>query len=331
MMPPEDARHLDSDGLRQYLLAGVHSVVPISGSPPVFLVIDPEHSRISVRTPTAEDTVLPMAFRRISTRVIVADDERWAECAIDGDDVLLDAYPVLLAVIDRIQLDGLTFNDAVADVISSYRRLLQSLGRLNDQEEVGLTGELLLLRRLVDQLGDHQAVLSWRGAEDEEHDFDIGGTDIEVKTTTSERRRHWVSTLTQLVPTGDRPLWVLSIQLTTAGSEGMTLSQLIQHLRTVIGSGSARLELERRLAARRWDDGQADLYIRRFRLRNPPAGFLVDTSFPAITPATLHSAGLPLERIVRVTYQIDLTGLSAGMNPPAALASFLSEGATQGD
>ena len=57
---------------------------------------------------------------------------------------------------------------------------------------------------------------SWRGPIGEEHDFGMSAPDVEVKTTLGERREHWISTATQLVPTGDRPLYLLSIQLTSA-------------------------------------------------------------------------------------------------------------------
>jgi hypothetical protein len=41
---------------------------------------------------------------------------------------------------------------------------------------------------------------------------------MEVKTTLSEKRMHIIGSLTQLVPTGSTPLFVLSLQLTGAGA-----------------------------------------------------------------------------------------------------------------
>ena len=61
--------------------------------------------------------------------------------------------------------------------------------------------------------------------------------DLEVKTTTGERREHWISTTTQLVPTGDRPLYLLSIQLTAAALDaGHTLPSLIASARSTLAT-----------------------------------------------------------------------------------------------
>jgi hypothetical protein len=322
-----DVRHLDLDRLQDYLDAGVRAIVPIIGSPAAFLIVDPEKDRISVRVEDEDGvTVTPSSYRRISTRNIIAEGRRWSECSVDGFNVALEGYPVLCAVVDRMQNEAMNFDNAVVDAVASFRAVLQGIGQLSEQEEIGLVGELLVLSHLVSTRGD-EALPSWRGFAAEEHDFDLGPEDLEVKTTTSERRRHWISSITQLQPTPNRPLWLLSIQLTGAapGVDGFGLGTLVESLRRKVVRPAARTLLENQLGLLGADETLASLYTRRFRLRTPPKAFEVSTAFPAITPTTLESAGLRVAAFPRVTYQVDLTGVLVGAKLPAAI-SGLCEG-----
>lgn len=320
-----DGRHLDLDRLQDYLDADVRAIVPITGSPAAFLVVDPENDRISVRVEVADGVgVTPSSYRRISTRNVIAEGRRWAECSIDGFSVALEGYPVLCAVVERMQNEALGFDDAVSDAVASFRAVLQGIGQLSEQEEIGLVGELLALNHLISTRGD-EALSSWRGFAAEEHDFDLGPEDLEVKTTTSERRRHWISSITQLQPTPNRPLWLLSIQLTgtVAGTDDFGLGTLVESLRRSVVRPAARTLLENQLGLLGSVETLASLYTRRFRLRTPPKAFEVTSAFPSITPATLESAGLRVATFPRVTYQIDLTGVLAGANPPGAISGLL--------
>lgn len=326
-----DARHLDLDRLQEYLDADVRAAVPITGTPDARLVVDPDNHRISVRVAVGQDTTItPTAYRRIATRSVIAEGRRWAECSVEGFDIALEAYPVLCAVVDRIQNEGLEFDEAVTDAVSSFRQVLQLVGQLTEQEEVGLIGELLVLRHLLSVRGD-TALASWRGFAGEEHDFDLGGQDLEVKTTTSERRRHWISTLAQLEPTPGRALWFLSIQITRASSEsdGFGIGDLINSIRNELSQAPLVRTYEDAIRTLGWDDELEASYTRRFRLRSRARAFVVDEEFPTLTAAALRRAGLRLSAFPRVTYQIDLSDAMASDALPHDLSGFC-EGTEQG-
>ncbi len=231
-----------------------------------------------------------------------------------GSTVLLEAYPALCAVADRIQLDGLPLDRAVTEVLAGYHELLRGLGRLSDEEAVGLFGELLVLRWLGAGLGTGPALQAWQGPDGEEHDFCLSDLDVEVKSTTSEVRRHWIGSTTQLLPTLGRPLCLLSIQLTGAGSGGSSLPELVETVRRVY-EGDDLTRLNEILARIGWSDMHAPLYGSRYRLRSAPLTFDVDAAFPAITPARLELAGVPMDRIAAVRYLLDLSGLSPTPTP----------------
>jgi hypothetical protein len=311
-------RHLRPEGLREYLAAAVPTLVPVDGEPKCFLVIDPSLQRIAIRVPWSAGELPDLStYRHFFAETVVRDGSRWGEFGATGGDVLLDAYPLICAVADRVQQEGKPFAIAVRGVLETYHELLRGIGRLSDQEEVGLFGELLVLDRLIDALGEAIAVGAWRGAISEEHDFGLPDDDVEVKTTMVETRRHWVGTATQLEPTVGRPLWLLSLQVTSAGTGGLSLPELIASVRVKIVDGTVQAVLEERLSRVRWRDAQAALYGRRFRLRTDPAVFRVDAAFPAITPPRLAAGGVPVQRIAGLTYLLDLSGLSPDTPPPA--------------
>lgn len=322
---PSD-RHLRAEGLREYLAAAVPALVPVAGQPKCFLVIDPSLQRVAIRVPWSAGELPDLStYRHFFAETVVRDGSRWGEFGATGGDVLIDAYPVICAVADRVQLESKAFATAVREVLETYHELLRGLGRLSDREEVGLFGELLVLDRLIDGLGESVAIRAWRGAISEEHDFGLPDDDVEVKTTTSEIRRHWVGTVMQLEPTVGRPLWLLSLQLTSAGAGGLTLPELIASVRLKVVDGTFRAVFEDRLSQVRWRDDQSALYGRHFRLRSDPVAFRVGDAFPAITPPKLAVAGVPVQRIASLNYLLDLNGLPPDTAPPA-LAPVITGG-----
>jgi hypothetical protein len=321
-MISEPQRHLSSDGFRQYLASGTPSIVKIEGVPPVYFVIDPNLLRLSLRAPMQRYAVPDLsAYRYFSAAVVHWSDSQWCELRVEGD-IIVEAYPILCAIADRLQLRSMEFSAAIFEVLGSWKELLAARGRLNAEQEIGLFGELILLRHLLHKLPPSEAVASWRGPEGEEHDFVLRDVDVEVKSTTLDARRHWISDLHQLEPTVGRPLSLLSIQLTGSGAEGRSLPQLVGEVRALAADGAPSAALSQKLASANWRGESAALYTSRFRLRTTPAVFAVDRSFPALTSAHLAAAGLEHGRIRQIRYLIDLAGLPNADNRSALLADI---------
>jgi hypothetical protein len=324
------SRHLTVERLTEYLNSGVLAAVSIPGTPQVMLVINPQAHELAVEVPWNGESVASLSeYAHLEASVVVRDRKDWARLSITDPSQLFDAYPVLCAVADRIQLEGKTFNEAVIDVVGSFRDLLASLARLSPEREVGLFGELIVFRRLITAVGIHVALAAWSGPSAEEHDFGLPDMDLEVKTTTSEERRHWIGSLSQLRATPGRVLRLVSIQLTAAGAApGASLPGLVAAVRNQIYDRNALTAFNDRLSAGGWRDDQADLYSRSFRLRTLPAVFLVSDTFPALTEAVLDWAGLSVERFLEVSYRLDLKGLPTEHPLPTTLAALELEGET---
>ncbi len=304
-------RHLSWRNLQKYLTTCAPATVRLSGTPNVDLVIDPAEQRIAIRGPWPGTADVPNldAYRHLDTRVGTDVSGDWVEFAVSGRGVLEEAYPVLTAVADRVQLHGDGMGAAITGVLDSYRQLLSSLGRLTEQQELGLYGELFILYHLIRSVEDGKAVASWRGPTREEHDFGLEIFDIEVKTTLSEDRSHRISSLTQLEPSPDRDLWLVSLQFTIHGTGGRTLPESIQATTEAITNLAVRSLFAEKLANAGWDPANGHLYTRRFTLRSEVLTFTITSEFPAITAHHLQSAGLPVERFSDVSYILSTSGL----------------------
>jgi hypothetical protein len=310
-------RHLSWPNLLEYLDGGAPAIVRIVGTPDVDLVIEPDEQRIALRGPwpTSGDVPDLAGYRHLDTRVGTGMSGDWVEFAVSGRGVLREAYPMLVAVADHVQLRGDGMGTAIERVLSTYRELLSSMGRLSEHQELGLFGELLVLNHLIGSIGEQRAVDAWRGPSREEHDFGLGDFDIEVKTTLSEDRSHRISTMTQLQPSPARDLWLVSVQLTTRDVGGTTLAESIKQTMNRLSEPALRARFADRLAEVGWDPVQAHVYVRRFAQRGGVLAFRITDEFPAITAHRLGSAGFPIERFSGVSYILHTAGLPPDTPP----------------
>jgi hypothetical protein len=325
-MPDQTQRHVGAQGFADYLAADVPVVLPLAGEPAVTIFIDPTKMRIGLRSPIASDSpVPPSPLANLYLSIVHVDGARQIEIASSEPELFNDVYPMLCAVADRIQIEHEAPLVALEETLEIWGRLLAQRTRLSRDNEVGLVGELLFLRGLAKTWTPADAVNSWRGPAGEEHDFGLTALDLEIKTTTGERRKHWISSATQLVPSPGRPLWLVSIQITGAGaSHGESLTGLVDSVASLITDDAAKVRFRDVLKALHWNDDQRDLYIQRWQLRSKPRALSVNDSFPALTPDTLAAVGLDTGHITQLRYELDVTDWPSD-DPPQLLMSTLAE------
>ena len=324
MMRTDDDRHINWFNLQTYLEAGAPAAIPIAGSPQLQLIIEPSLNRIAIRVPLPKAGQIPdlSSFRHLDRRSGADSSGNWVEFGANGNNILREAYPVLVAVADYIQVDGYEMGAAIGRALDAYRQLLSALGRMSDHQELGLLGELVILERLIGSIGGARAIDAWRGPENEEHDFGLQTRDLEVKTTLTEDRVHQIASLTQLEPSPNRDLWLISVQLTTGGLGSMTLPHKIDRIMDLLSHSGLKERFLRLLQSLGWDDQQRDLYIREFSLRGPVCFFKITGEFPALTASKLSAAGLPVERLSRVSYGLRTAGINSDP-PPLELATMV--------
>ncbi len=327
-MTAEKGRHITPGTLGEYVAAGVVASIPITGSPDALLTVDAANE--TLRLEISWDGVEPPAiddYVHIATTVRFRNGRNWATLTVHGERFFADAYPLLCSVADLVQLESVPFGAAVKQSLASYHDLLTAAEHMPVREEIGLYGELLVLSHLLATMGPAAALSAWRGGDtSEEHDLGLVGDDVEVKTTTTEARRHWIGSLHQLQPTLGRPLWLLSIQLTGAGaSAGRRLPELVDMVTSQLPAGLQSV-LGARLAAMGYRNDQPRGSFRLLRLRSAPACFLVDDRFPALTRETLKRGGADLDRVEDVSYTIRLDNTTPSSLVPEPLRGFADKG-----
>lgn len=321
-----NARYLSESGLDEFMRSRTTAAVRIRGVPETQLVFLPgADSGVAVRVAWDGAAVPDLAeYEHLSADVVRTGDQAWAELLIDDPDVFRRAISAVWRIVDRIQLEQIDFATAVVATLADFRELLEGAPGLSSDREVGLYGELTVVDCLVSAVGGAQAVAAWRGPDGAVHDFDLGLGDLEVKSTTLEKRIHWIGSLSQLEPTPGRPLWLLSVQLVTGPDESTTIAELIAKLRSRL-AGADLDAFEKKLHVAGWRDRFSARGRRRFRLRSTPLLLPVAAEFPALTQDRVAAAGMPLSRLREIAYSIDVTGLAREPYPPACIDQLVRE------
>ncbi|GGK04509.1 hypothetical protein GCM10011583_40350 [Streptomyces camponoticapitis] len=324
-----DDRHLDPENFAEAVSLGIPFEHPITGNPKLSVFINPTRHEIGLRAPRASrEGKIETGLTHVSCRSVLLAGSQHIEVVVDDPDMFAEGYALLCLVADRIQLASLSVSAAVTETIHSLGKLLRGQGVLSPEGEVGLFSELVTLRSLIGCIDSEDAVGGWLGPVAEEHDFSLRRVDLEAKSTLAEARQHWISSLTQLVPTVGKPLWFVSHQFTTAGpGQGRTLAELVAEVRTAL-SGVVLADFDRRLTAAGWHRDMAKEGGRRLRSRTSPLLYLVDETFPRLTPASLAGAGVHMSSITEVRYRLDLSAVPHSRHTPSYLQSALTSGGT---
>lgn len=298
--------------VRSALESGAPKRYPVAPKSRIFLQIDPVVGWLGLLLPWKQDDEIPISPLReikISTRSI--DNEFFLTVGTGSRDLFQQGYSFLLTVADAIDSGQPAFI-ALTEELKAWDALLRPAGRLTKEDEIGLFGELWALHRLIGFLGP-EAVEGWVAIDPESHDFRFQSVDLEVKTTVSQERLHFINSLAQVVPLEGHELYVLSIQIAPAGiGGGLTLPEAILAVRSTFNHDSNLQSLfSLAIENRGYRESEAAQYPTRFRLREKAALIPVDQAFPAVTPAAITKLLGPdrASRTARFQYMAKLDGL----------------------
>lgn len=317
----DDARNMTPATVDLYWTSGEQVSVPLTGAPECRVVFDPRGHAVSLLSPLVGKEPDIVRFRNVTFSTAVDGARVWGEVRIDASTSHQAAYALVSSIADRMQHHGESLAVAVPHAMETYQALLAKRQGLNDEQQRGLFGELLVLRQLITTCGASIAVEAWHGPAAEEHDFFLAGLHLEVKTTSGERRKHVIGGVTQLSQSPGTPLWLVSVQI-TAGVEGagLTLPALVAAARSDLAD--ERIEFDRRIEEMGWDDLHADLYPATWQLRTQPRAYIVDGDFPRITSLLIADRVPSWSLVSDLKYRIDITD-HAYPSAPAALDGFV--------
>lgn len=320
---------LSGEDVEAYFQAGFPTRRKVLDVPETYLEFDPLQEEIRLRAPASQTDLELTGFERITVQLV---DElgvgQWVELRVDAEDKHHEAYLVLASVVDLMR-GGLSFAAAIFESVDSFRELLRRKQKLTEEAQIGLFGELLMVEHVLKKMPAEDVISAWLGPEKEEHDFVFNGFDAEVKTTRGEARVHLITSSTQLEPTLAQPLYLVSVQVTGGGlaEKGRTLDAQIGIVREFLNPQLARV-FQDRLKRLGWNDGEMDLYPKRWALRTGPRVYLVDGSFPAITTSRLQHAVPQSDLLVSLQYRVDVTNLDPSI-APELLTEFVAPGADE--
>jgi hypothetical protein len=177
----------------------------------------------------------------------------------------------------------------------------KGIQRLSPETEIGLIGELTLLRAIIDAgMPLPLAIESWVGPLDRFQDFELGTGALEVKSTLSAVGfPAKIGSLEQLDDSIRQPLYVAGARFRQTES-GHNLPEIVGAMRMKIkGDAEAERLLAERLLSAGYIDMHADHYPRKFELAGTRI-VQVEGSFPRITLGSVPSG------VLRAMYEIDL-------------------------
>lgn len=313
---------LTPESLEAYLAAGVSTTHVLSDDPRCHLTIDPDSDVYELLTPAVGPEPDLVGMQRVGVDTVADADGPLFRLRIDVRGIRHEAYGLVVAIVQAMR-GGAGFAAATDAALTNLRAILAARRRLSPDQQLGLIGELLVVRRFLAAGSEDEVFDWWLGPDAEQHDLALPDHDVEIKTTVAERRSHVIHGVGQLQPNPGRALWLLSIQVTRAGgAEGFSLSSLVDDVRDRVSNKRERLA--EHLAGAGWRVDDADLYRDRYILRSHPAAYLVDADFPALTPERLAAVVPHPELVSAVSYRVDVTGRDAGV-PDGPLDVFLHD------
>lgn len=225
--------------------------------------------------------------------------------SLTADTSELESYvaAVFEGLLDYASAEWIALVHAAAAAVESYQLKRQSPGNLDEQ--VGLFGELLIIACSSDL---DVAVAAWHENRFAVHDFSIGQARLEVKSSVSPLRAHWVSQA-QVMPIGAEAVTFASLYVPpTAG--GQTVRQIADEIEGRATSSA------RRTFRRKIEDLIPTSELFEFD-RTTAAGSLSLVAANRIPRPSVEDA-----RITAVKWRVDLSGLAGGSD--AELEPWLS-------
>lgn len=214
--------------------------------------------------------------------------------------------PFCREIIEAVVIDKREASRAIAATVRAWQSAWKPVRQEMDKAtQVGLFGELIVLRYLLIPSLGTSAVGCWSGPDFERHDFVLDRLHIEVKTTRKSRAEHEISRLDQLhVPAG-KELLLVSVQLEETIGGADTLATQTDVIVDLLRADPAALDsFMAKMVNVGWSDElRTSGELIRFNVRATGI-YAVDGTFPRLPESFSAPSG-----VVAIKYTIDLANL----------------------
>lgn len=214
--------------------------------------------------------------------------------------------PFCRDIIEAVVIQNREASRALAATVRAWQLAWKPVRpEMDKATQVGLFGELVVLRYLLIPSLGTSAVSCWSGPDFERHDFVLDQLHIEVKTTRKSRAEHEISRMDQLhVPSG-KDLLLVSIQLEETISGDETLATQKDVIVDLLRTDSAALDVfMTKMVNIGWSDElRTSGELIPFNVRATGI-YAVDGAFPRLPESFSAPPG-----VVAIKYTIDLANL----------------------
>ena len=136
---------------------------------------------------------------------------------------------VFLEIFDIMEIEKKSFKEAYTFILNKYYAFLSKYSLLSLEEQMGLLGEMLFLRELLEFEMD--ALFFWI---DQNEDFKVNDNLFEIKVTRAKEHRHIINGLSQLTPIPNFKKFLVSYLCEFSGvyhsSDTINLNELYEYL-----------------------------------------------------------------------------------------------------
>jgi hypothetical protein len=230
--------------------------------------------------------------------------------------------PVAHIAYEAVQLvreDPNITNERLFELIAIYLGLISEKELMSVEQQGGLIGELLFLQELLTTatsrgLPTSRVLNAWKGWDSASRDFAHDEVAVEVKTSATGSRQHWIQPIEQLLGTssGER-VYLLSIGIVRDRSRSLTLISMINRVTELLDPAGTNV-LEHYLEGYcgiGYTSAQIGYYSLEpgFRITAPASLFRVDNLSDIMRPEVFVLGQQPA-RVVEIGYRLSLDGLS---------------------
>ncbi|HCC79708.1 MAG: hypothetical protein A2X25_09040 [Chloroflexi bacterium GWB2_49_20] len=307
---------LSWEAFEKHLYGLSPSILNMGGTRNVRVGFDPISRSMFIRLPIDPETsVPPSTFAELESGVLKDETGFVLEIKTTAKQLFREFHRFAEIITEDFEQPGQTAFGAFETATHRWRELTSRKELLTEDQQLGLQGELVFLRSLL-QVQRPQSIMAWTGrnkALAERHDFRINKIDIEVKSTRSSHRRHIIHGIGQLQASEGHILYLLSLKFEGAGlGLGRSLCDEIEGIRKSLANTEIeRMEFESRLLSTGYNDNDAQHYQEKLILADPPVLVIVNDKFPRITREIMSETISPevSGRIDDVSYRVDIEGL----------------------
>lgn len=228
----------------------------------------------------------------------------------DYEDIYLSMIRDVLGVI-RFHYEEESKMNLPQVIVERIKDWQSFLGRekskyLSKEQEIGLWGELMVLRQLVDKgFSPDLIIQGWTGPDDKAKDFSVFNVCIEAKSFVGrDSIVVKISSLEQLDSSDCREVFLICNSLQIDDGVGLTLSDLIESIFERLDTFADKINLQGKLMRFGLTEESLGYYSTSYSLYSQTL-FNIDDSFPKL----VHS-NTPKE-VINAVYSLDLTGYTS--------------------